>query len=152
MTYVTDAQWQEYKDIINGVHDDFNQDTLTWKKFTKSLNRYSEDDSKAYTDISLKCLVQYNMFRTWPMTKETDSGALDKESIAVYLNSKYLSDLGYMNVEGSFEFDPGNDKFVFKGQEYRSAGETPVAQAKDEPLLTILILKRTPTNTASDKY
>ena len=103
-------------------------------------------------EIKLNCLVQFNMFRTWPMTEETASGALDKESIAVYLNNAYLKSLGYLSNEGTFKFDPGVDFFKYRGQKYRSSGETPAAQAHDEPLFTLLILKRTVTTSGRDKY
>jgi hypothetical protein len=152
MSYLSDADWDEYKDIIDSVHDDFNQETLIWKKFKKTLNRFSEGKNQDYDTINLKCLVQYNIFRVWPMTKETNTGALDEQSVAVYLNNTYLSSLGHLTVGGVFKFDPANDKFILHGLEYRAAGETPVAQAHNRALLNLIILKRVPTNTGEDKY
>lgn len=151
MAYIPDNIWDKYKDIINNVHSDFNQDSLTLFKKVKAFDRFKEGEA-TYNEITLKCLVQYNIFRTWPMTDETDAGALDQESIAIYLNNKYLKDNGYLTVEGNLDFDPGNDYFIFQGQKYRSSGETPVSQAKNEPLFTLLILKRNPTQTSKDKY
>lgn len=151
--FINDRIWEKYKKIINTVHNDFNQATLVWKKFTEKLNRYGDDSNEPnYTDIPLNVLIQYNMFRTWPMTQETDSGALDAESITVYINNKYLSDLGYITINGNFDFDPGMDYFIYKGQQYRSSGETPVSQAGDTDLFTFLILKRVPTKTGNNKY
>lgn len=151
--YINDSVWDKYKSIINNAHYDFNQATIVWKKHNEILNRFNDDSVKpTFTDIPLKGLIQYNMFRTWPMTQETDSGALDAESITVYFNNQYLSDLGYITEEGNFGFDPGKDYFTYKGQFYRSSGETPVSQAKDTDLFTFLILKRVPTETGDTKY
>lgn len=151
MSLISDSDWLEYTNLINEVHSDFNQDIITLFKKDPKLNRYSEENI-GYTKISLLGLIQYNIFRTWPMTKETTAGGLDEESIAVYFNNKYLSDNGYLTSNGNLDFDPGLDYFEFNGVRYRSAGETPVAQAKSLPLLTILILKRTPVNTGEDRY
>jgi hypothetical protein len=149
--YIPDSIWTKYKDIINNAHDDFNKDIISLFTTKKSLDRFSEG-KLGYDSIDLECLVQYNVFRTWPMTKGTTSGDLDEESITVYLNNKYLSTIGLISTSGNFKFNPGSDYFIFKGQRYRSSGETPVSQAKDEPLFTLLILKRTPTRTSEEKY
>lgn len=151
---LTTAQWQAYKNIINDVHDSFNQDTVTWHRFTKGLQRYGEDDitKDTYTDIPLKCLISYNIFRTWPMTAETPSGGVDKENIVMILNKNYLSENGYLNSSGFFALDPGKDFFIHMGLTYRSAGETPVAQAGDENLLFYVILSREETPTGTEKY
>ena len=151
--YITDEDWGNYREIIDSVHDDFNQADLLWKKALKKLDRFKEGSGQTYSDITLKCMIQFNVFRTWPMTKETDAGAIDTESITVFLNNTYLKGLGYIVDNGSFKFDPGLDLFEYKGQRYRSSGETPVSQVNNNvDLFTILILKRLPTNTSEDKY
>jgi len=151
---ISPSQMATYKKIINGAHDFFNQDTIVWVRKTYGLQRYGEDNGSNITteSITLKCLNAYNYFRSWPMTDETVGGKIDKESMVVLLNNKYLDDLGYMTAEGNFDFDPGTDHFIFQGQRMDAAGETPMSQAGDEPLLTMLILKREPTKTGSDKY
>jgi len=151
---LTPAQWQTYKDTINSVHDSFNQEVVTWRTLNFGLQRYGEDDKDNVntTDIGLRCLIAYNIFRTFPMSKETIAGQLDAESMTMILNKKYLSDAGYLSSDGNFQFDPAMDKFFFQGQEYRGSGETPVAQAGDEPLLIYIILKREETQTGATKY
>lgn len=152
--FISDVIWAKYKSIINGVHDDFNQDTIVLMRRKAGLTQFNEDpySSADFDTISLKCLIGYNVFRTWPMVDETDTGALDKESITVYLNNKYLNDNGHLTIDGNLYFDPGTDYFIFNGQRYRSSGETPVSQANDEPLFTMLILKRLTTSTSENKY
>lgn len=150
--FISNAEWANFRNIINGVHEDFNQAILIWKKLDKKIDRFKEE-AASYTDIQLKCLIQYNVFRTWPMTVETDAGSLDGESITVFINNKYLSDLGYLLPNSSFKFDPGVDLFDYKGQLYRSSGETPVSQVDNNlDLFTMLILKRIPTETSQPKY
>jgi len=151
---LTTAQWQQYKDIINGVHDSFNQATVTWRRYTRGFQRYGEDiqSNEVYVDIPLKCLMAYNFFFTRPMTDENIGGAIDKENTVIILNKKYLADNGYLNADGFFALDPGQDEFFHMGIKYRSAGETPVAQAGDESLLFYIILKREETKTGDAKY
>lgn len=148
------AQWQVYKNIINKAQDSFNQDNITWHRHAWGFQRYGEDTkaNENYTDIVLKCLVGYNVFRTWPMTRETTGGAIDKENIVLLLNKKYLEDLGYLNADGFFAMDPGKDKFTHRGIAYRAAGETEVAQAGDDPLLFYIVLKREDSITGDAKY
>lgn len=149
MKYIQDSDWALYKEIIDGVHEDFNQDTITLMSKVRVRNRYQEDTNREsnYNHIPLKCLIQYNVFRTWPMTKETDSGSTDAESIVVLLNNTYLSSINMLTTEGNLDYDPGNDLFEFRGHIYRDAGNTPISQAKDNPLLTLIILKRLPKDT-----
>lgn len=154
MSKISIPQWNTYKKIINDAHDFFNQEEITWYRQVNNLQRYGEDSStySNHTPITLKCLNAYNYFRSWPMTDETVGGKLDKESMVVLLNKKYLNDLGYINNDGNFDFDPGSDYFEFLGQKMTSAGETPLSQAYDEPLFIMLILKREPTPTGDSKY
>lgn len=148
------VQWANYRRIINKASESFNKDIILWKRFTRSFNRYSEDNqsNNTYEDINLDCLIAYNIFRTWPMTDETVSGALDKESIVLILNKDYLRKLGYISDKGFFDMDPGNDIFILRGLEYRASGETEVAQAGDDPLMFYIVLSREETETGKDQY
>ena len=148
------AQWQVYKNIINQAHDSFNQDTIVWHRYIGGFKRYGEDEpeSNKSEDIDLKCLIQYNIFRTWPMTKKTPSGTDDKESIVLILNKNYLEGLGYTTTDGFFTMNPGKDLFILHGIGYRPSGETEVAQAGDEPLLFYIVLSRDENETGTDKY
>jgi len=104
------------------------------------------------TDVTLNCLIAYNIFRVWPMSKETVGGQLDAENIVLILNKKYLEDAGYLNSDGFFAMDPGMDRFIHRGLEYRASGETEVAQAGDQALMFYIVLAREETPTGSDKY
>ena len=146
------AAWENYKKVINLSHNDFFQETIVWKKLIKRLNRYEDNNNITYDTINLKCLLAFNVFRSWPTTIETEAGALDSENMVMYLNLNYLMGAGYLSPDNNFKFDPALDYFIYAGQKYRSAGEMPAAQAKDEPLLVMIILKRVTTETGTDKY
>lgn len=151
---LSDAQWAQYKKVIDKASESFNQDTITWHRHVRSFQRYGEDAAvnEHYTDITLNTLVAYNIFRTWPMTKESIGGQLDAENIVMILNKQYLEDLGYLNASGFFAMDPGMDKFTHRGIEYHASGETEVAQAGSEALMFYIVLAREETPTGSDKY
>ena len=151
---LTPAQWQQYIDVVNQAAESFNQDTITWRRFSRGMQRYGEDTASVdvSTDITLNCLIAYNIFRLWPMSKETVGGQLDEENIVLILNKKYIEDLGYLNSDGLFAMDPGKDKFIHRGLEYRASGETEVAQAGDQALMFYIVLAREETPTGSDKY
>jgi len=154
MQGISDQQWAAYANIINNAHNFFNQDIITWVRHTYGLQRWGEDNKTLEKSISidLKGLISYNVYRSWPMTKETESGTIDKESVLVIFNKNYLHGLGYINSNGNFNFDPGVDYFIHQGQKLRASGETPMSQAKDNPLLIGIILKRMETVTGSNKY
>ena len=151
---ISTQQWNVYKNIINKAHLSFNQDTITWRRFIRSNKRYQEDNAsnETYTEIALEVLIQYNIFRTWPMSDEGQGGQLDQESIVLMLNKSYLNDLGYLNEHGFFAMDPGKDEFVHQGIKYRAAGETQIAQAGDDPLLFYIVLSREESRTGDNKY
>ena len=151
---ITDGQWANYRSIINNAHNYFNQDIITWVRHTHGLQRYGEDNKTIdqTVSISLRCLISYNVYRSWPMTKETEGGALDEESMLIMLNKDYLRGLGYINSNQNLDMDPGLDYFMHQGQKLRAAGETPAAQAKDDPLFIFIILKRMETLTGSPKF
>ena len=53
-----------------------------------------------------------------------------------------LETLGYINSEGYWQLNWSEDRFVINGITYKPSGDTQVAQAKDEALCFIIILKR----------
>ena len=151
---ISTSQWQVYKNVINKVHGSLNNDTITWHRYVRSFQRYGEDTKihEHFVDTALKCLIMYNAFRAWPMTKETSSGAIDKESIVLILNKKYIKDLGYLNSDNFFSMTPGKDKFTHRGIAYRASGETEISQAGNDPLMFYIILRREDSITGEDKY
>jgi hypothetical protein len=151
MSFLTSADWALYTNTINQASDTFNKELITWHSLTKRINRMGEDNptSQTFTNITLEVLVQYNVFRTWPINKETKTGDLDKESILVIVNKQYLSDLGYLNNAGYFEFRPDEDRFSLHGKTYRCAGDTPASQTNTDPLLFYIIMEREILSTGS---
>ena len=154
MMGISPAQWESYKATIRKAHDVFNQDTVTWARHSHGLQRYGEDSksTKKTVNIELKCLMNYNVYRSWPMTGETTSGQIDNESVCIILNKEYLKELGYINANNNFDMDPGQDYFIHQGIKLRPAGETPAAQASDDPLLVYVIVRRTLPETGSNRY
>ena len=153
MAFVTEEAWQKYRDIINSVHDDFNKDILIWRRNVPvTIPLFNESPLNEYQDINLKVLIAYNYFRTWPITRHTNTGELDNQNMAVYINRKYLQDLGYTTDQGYFNFRPDKDIFVHRGIHYKCEGDTLIAQAGSLPLLIQLILRREEIPTGSDLY
>lgn len=152
MAHMTDAQWQRYINTINEWQEDAFQQEFTWKRAITRTSRYGEDINNRYEYITLKGLIHYNNFRSWPVNMYTDTGELDKQSIMVFLNIAYLNNLGYSDEHGVLKYDPGFDKFIINGIVYVNAGESQVSQAKDEPILSFIILKREETDTGNNFY
>jgi len=151
---VGNANWNAFKNIVNNIHDSFNQETIIWKRFTSGLGRWGEgkESEITYDTINLKCLIEFDIFRKWPTVMPTSAGELDRGNMAVLLNIKYLNDLGYINSDGNFDYQSGKDYFIYKGQRYKAAGDTFAAQAKDTPLLIQIIMKREEIETGEKRY
>jgi hypothetical protein len=151
---MNDAQWANFKSVIDQAHSYFNQQAITWMRLSNNLQRYGEgsDKSNKYTAINLKCLVGSNFFRTWPVTTGSSSGEVDKENMVAIFNMQYLDDLGYITADQQFAFRPNEDYFIMNGQRYRSAGDILTAQAKDKNLMLYVIMRREETMTGEPKY
>lgn len=144
--------WQEYQDLIGiDAADTFFQDEIIWKKAVPFLDEHGEDEiGEDFDDITLKCLVDYNDFRTWPITRNTGTGEIDKQTAVVLFTLKSLEDLNLLNSNGNFDYDADEDRFELDGILYKSAGDTNTAQAQDGPLLFQLVLEREITSTSED--
>lgn len=153
MGFLTAADWQEYKDILNEFHlDDSNLQDVVWQRLVTNLSRFGEDDNEVRTNLLIKGLVQYNYFKSWPTNQTTVSGEVDKESLMLWLNIDYLSTNGWLTSNGQFNFRPGEDRFIIRGELYKALGDSQAAQASDEPLLVFIILKREETETGDLVY
>ena len=153
MGFLTPAEWQEYKDIINEFNlDDSNQEDITWRRLTSNLNRFGEDDGVITNDVNIKGLIQYNYFRAWPANRSSVSGELDKESLLLWLNIEYLRTNGWLTASNQFAFRPGEDRFIINGEVFKATGNSQAAQASDEPLLVFIILKAEETDTGELVY
>lgn len=135
--------WERYHKVINDFNAEAAQAEFIWKRRRLTISRDGEDaDVETYDNITLKGLFQFNTFRTWPITEFTETGQEDKQSQVLWLNLKYLTNLGYVNQHGLFNFDPTSDIFDYLGNLYEASGDTPAAQAHDKPLMFMIVLKR----------
>lgn len=151
MAFMKPEDWQAYQDTLNEWQEDMFQQPVTWESKRKTRTVHGEYQERP-SSIELKGLIQYNYFRSWPITKIKDSGEVDKESMILYLNIKYLADNGWANMAGQFMFDPGYDRFIVNGVTYKAMGESQAAQAHDKPLFLFIILKREELSTSDTKY
>jgi len=149
---LSDKDWADYNKIINDAGDTFNKMIITWRRLVRKINDYGEDDGSDYVDIDLEVLIHYNYFRSWPISKETQGGTIDQQNLMLYINRAYLESLGYMTENNYFDFDPGNDRFIIKGDIWKASGDTDAAQAHDLPLLYLIILEREKSEKTGDNY
>lgn len=150
--YTSPQDWANYKEIINNFHNDAFQQEITWVKCINWISEFSEDDSIQTQDITIKGLVNYNDYRSWPVTVPSITGDIDAQSCLLYLNIQYLIDNNLVTAGNHFKFDPGRDKFIINGMKYKAMGESQTAQASNEPLLQFIILKREETLTGDPVY
>lgn len=121
---------------------DAGRQVITWKRHIDQIGAFGEDDGNQYLDVQLEALCYYNVFRNWPINKPTTSGELDDENLTIYVTKRQIESLGYINSDGYWQFNWSEDRFVINGIVYKPSGDTQVAQAKDEALCFIVILKR----------
>jgi hypothetical protein len=74
--------------------------------------------------------------------KATISGELDDENLSILISKSYIEQIGYLTPEGYWDFNWEQDRFVINGITYKPSGDTQTAQAKDEVLVFMIILKR----------
>lgn len=138
------VNWKRYKKVIDWFATQANQVTIIWHRFVPYLDRFGENTGARFIDVELPVLVKYNHFRDWPIAKNTETGQVDEESCELYLNKQQLKDLGYLNSNGYFNFNPEMDRFTLNGIKYRAQGDTEAAQGGPEELLQLVILQRVP--------
>ena len=141
--YISDADWESYKNTIKSFLDvDAGRQQIHWLKHINQLNPYGEDIGDKYFDIELEGLCFYNSFRNWPINKATSSGELDEENLTIYISKDQIESKGYLSEDGYWKFNWSEDRFIINGIGYKPSGDTQVAQAKDEALIFLVILKR----------
>lgn len=122
-------------------HDAARQ-VVIWAKAVKQLLTHGEDSVQKYFNKPIEALCYYNAFRNWPLNRATTTGELDEENLSIMISGKYLRENGYMNDKNYWDFDWAMDRFEINGVVYRPTGDTQVAQAKDEALVFMVVLKR----------
>lgn len=151
--FIDDTEWAEYEDDINDFHNDAFQQSLIWHRTLLRLDVNGNDSNPTTkVPITLKCLIQYNHFRSWPISKESIPGQIDAESVLVFINVEYLKREGFTNIHNQFKYDPGLDRFEIDGIMYVDKGNSKTAQTKDKTLLHFLVLKREEIETGNNMY
>ena len=128
--------------------------TITWQRRKYSHDNYGEDTDIAanYDTIELEVLIQYNYFRTWPVSVPTTTGEEDRQNCMVLLNVQYLTDLGYWGDNNQMVFSPGLDRFIIDGITHKVAGDTHFSQNETADLHIALIMKREELPTRENPY
>lgn len=144
---MSDAAWDKYKTIVSDFIDvDAGREPIIWKRFNNQPTEFGEDTNRSFLDVTLEVLVSYNYFRTWPLNKGTVSGEIDNESTTIWVSARLLRELNYLDANNYWIMDGANDRFIIRGKVYKASGDTELAQAKNEPLLYMVILKREEKN------
>ena len=143
MVAISNKKWQKYNRIVSDFLDnDSAKKPITWLKALKQPTLFSEDGIRDYYSIPLEVLIADNSFRTWPINQTTPSGELDNQNLIIWVSKRYLEEKGHINESGYLDFDRSLDRFIIDGLVYKSSGDTLVAQAHDEQLAIIVVLKR----------
>lgn len=141
--FLSNKAWDKYKKIIKDFMDnDAGRQVVTWMRHIDQIVAFGEDGGDQYLPVQLEALCYYNVFRNWPINKPTISGELDDENLTIYVTKRQIETLGYIDSEGYWQLNWSEDRFVINGITYKPSGDTQVAQAKDEALCFIIILKR----------
>lgn len=151
---VSNKSWDRYKKHIKRFLDlDAGRQTIIWAKNLNQLLTHGEDTIPYYRRIEIEALCYYNAFRNWPINTPTATGETDDENLSIMISRDYIESLEggkYWkksndiegSTEGYWDFNWSEDRFVINGITYKPSGDTNVAQAKDEPLVFLIILKR----------
>ena len=139
--YVRNADWDRYKHVVQKfLEDDSGRQTIGWCRHIDQMLFMGEDKIPKYTLILIEVLCYYNAFRNWPINKATVSGELDDENLVILIPKSAIQQ--FLNKDGYFQFNWSEDRFIINGIPYKPDGDTEVAQAKDEPIVFQIILKR----------
>lgn len=141
--FLSNKSWDRYKNIINDFMDhDAARQIVIWAKCVEQLLTHGEDSVQKYFRKPIEALCYYNAFRNWPLNRATTTGELDEENLSIMISGKYLREHGFMNENNYWDFNWAMDRFEINGIVYRPTGDTQVAQAKDEALVFMIVLKR----------
>lgn len=152
---VSNTSWERYKKHVrNFLDNDAGRQTIIWAKNINELLTHGEDKIPWYERIEIEALCYYNAFRNWPINVATVSGETDEENLSIMISRGYIeqldggrfwkrvtSDTG-APTDGYWDFNWQEDRFSINGITYRPTGDTQVAQAKDEALVFLIILRR----------
>ena len=146
---VSNKSWDRYKNHIKAFLDlDAGRQTIVWAKHVDQILSHGEDYTPYYERVDIEALCFYNYFRNWPINESTVAGENDQENLSILISQDYLKNLSggkyYIDLgDGSYkiDFNWAEDRFIINGRVYRPSGDTQVAQAKDEAIVYMIILK-----------
>jgi hypothetical protein len=139
---ISNSTWGVYKNLIDSFANSVNKEEVEWLTKSFKKGRYGEGNSNGYSTVTIEALIQFNVFRTWPITKHSPVGESDHQNMALILNREYLSTNGWLTADGQFNFKPEEDLFKHRGITYKCEGTTLSSQAKNDPLHVWVILLR----------
>lgn len=144
--------WSRYKKLVQKfLSEEAGLKPITWLVHLSQPLPFGEDVGSCYLSRTLQVLVGYNVMRTWPINQVTPSGELDNETCYIIISNDKLAELGYLDEHGYFKFDITRDRFIIDGISYKSSGDTQYAQAREDELVSMVILKRI-TNENLEQY
>lgn len=114
--------------------------TILLKQKTRRISRRGSDNSTRFKYVELKGIIAYNFFRTWPSVKNDVQGDYDNQNMVVMFHKDYLTENNLVNDKGNLDYNPGEDKFIINGVNYKDAGFTDVSQVGVDPMFEHLIL------------
>ena len=149
---ISNHSWDRYKNHIKRfLNLDAGRQTIVWCKHINQMLSHGEDTIPAYCRVEMEALCTYNAFRNWPLNTPSISGEADEENCSILVSMDYLKNLeggrylrtvGNSGVDTYWDLNWQEDRFIINGLTYRSSGDTQLAQAKDEALVFMVILKR----------
>lgn len=151
MQLVSDAMWDIYKKTMMDIHDTFAKKEIIWVNNSRREDRFGEDKINEPNQIVLLGLYNSNYMRTWPVTTNTSSGEIDQQSAQIFFNKEYLQNIGYLNADGYFKYNPGLDRFIIDGLQYKAFGDTATAQMMDDDAWVTIIIKRDVAETGNPR-
>lgn len=141
--FIPDRVWEKFENIVNNfIENDVGKQTIVWAKKIEVPSSFGEDSSNKYLRRDIEVLCNYNAFRNWPINKDSISGELDQENLAIIISRNYLEKLGYINSESYIDLNWSEDRFILHGILYKPSGDTEIAQTNTKNILFQIILKR----------
>jgi hypothetical protein len=152
MSTISPALWANFRQLINSSSESFFNASIVWHKIKNRLSYDGDRDNFEYDNIVITCYINYNFVRVWSTEKETESGEIDKGTVALLFNKDYLKSWNFIDSQGDFIFNPEFDYFTVQGEKMMYAGNTQVSLANDDPCFIQIIVERAPLPTGKNIY
>ena len=140
-SYLKPKDWDNYKKVLNDFfNNDIGLQPIIWLKHQDIPPEFGEDVS-SYIKVKINGLLHYNYIKLWPYNQPNVTGSDNNMYFAMYLSKSSLSESGHL-INGYFELDPEQDRFIINNHVYKPSGDSDLSQSKDEPLWVFIILIR----------